>query len=383
MNQHPIHLSRIAARHAVAGAVALLVAAAANAQTAPSAGDPAPATATAAAAPLVQVYGLVDVDAQRAQPAGAQALSLVSSGGMSTSYWGVRGGQDVGDGIRAIFDITGFLRVDTGAQGRFDGDTAWSRYAWVGLQTPYGTFRGGRQSSPSFINTIIYNPFGDSPGYNPVFAQNYVTSAGEPMMTGSGATDNAWSNTLGYTSPDFDGVTFVALAAPSEGTTAGRRASIGVRYRSTVWGAGLSADRLEKMGLLFSRPQDGPPPAPAGFVANEGTTINAGGWYDLGVVKLYAQAVSTRLSNATQDVDLTTRSLGLSAPLGKGHLLLDWGSTRKSQTHLAAATRNTTSAGYDYNLASNIDLYAVVSLDALTAKTTGTTYGAGLRYRFP
>jgi len=71
----------------------------------------------------VQLYGQVDewVGAQKF-PGGKTAV-VVSGGGMSTSYWGMKGTEDLGNGYKAIFTLEGFFRAQNGQYGRFTGDT--------------------------------------------------------------------------------------------------------------------------------------------------------------------------------------------------------------------------------------------------------------------
>ncbi|RKN96404.1 porin, partial [Burkholderia mallei] len=91
----------------------------------------------------VQLYGQVDewIGAQKF-PGGQRAWG-VQGGGMSTSYWGLRGTEDLGGGYQAIFTLEDFFRAQNGHYSSFDGDTFFGRNAYVGLATPYGTVRAG------------------------------------------------------------------------------------------------------------------------------------------------------------------------------------------------------------------------------------------------
>ena len=66
----------------------------------------------------VQLYGQVDewVGAQKF-PGGKTAVQ-VSGGGMSTSYWGLKGAEDLGNGYKAIFTLEGFFRAQNGQFGQ-------------------------------------------------------------------------------------------------------------------------------------------------------------------------------------------------------------------------------------------------------------------------
>jgi predicted porin len=62
------------------------------------------------------------------QPTGG-SMTRVISGGMNTSRWGLRG-EDLGGGLKAVFNLEGGILMDTGAQ---DG-ALFKRQANVGLE---------------------------------------------------------------------------------------------------------------------------------------------------------------------------------------------------------------------------------------------------------
>ena len=67
----------------------------------------------------VQLTGLVDVFAGSMKMAGdASSKSVVDSGGLTTSWFGMKGTEDLGGGLKAHFNLTSFIKVDTGTQGR-------------------------------------------------------------------------------------------------------------------------------------------------------------------------------------------------------------------------------------------------------------------------
>ena len=102
-----------------------------------------------------------------------------------------------------------------------------------------------------------------------------------------------------------------------------------------------------------------------------------GGFYDFQVVKLfltYGQA-----KNDVSNAKLKTAQLGASVPIGAGKLLASYAQTRNN---LLDAKRQTLTVGYDYNLSKRTDLYTNVMHDRITNRSSGTSYGIGLRHRF-
>ena len=187
------------------------------------------AQAQPAAGPGLQLYGLVDAAVGRfAGPAAGvnaqdRAITKLEGGGMSTSHWGVRGTEDLGGGLSAQFELSSFVRNDSGATGRSDAlpapvnvaaDPVFSRAAWVGVShRDWGRVRLGNVTSLLFFNSITSNAFGDSTVLGPL---NLVTFIGSPLTGGT-----AWANSAAYDSPSIAGFNASVAHAISEGQGGG------------------------------------------------------------------------------------------------------------------------------------------------------------------
>ncbi|WP_457419385.1 porin [Roseateles sp. P5_E7] len=324
----------------------------------------------------VSLYGILDAGAYSKQLAGETRLKTLSSGVMSTSRWGFRGSEDLGGGVKALFDVSSFLRADTGEQGRFPNDAMYSRYSWVGLSTPtLGRLRLGRVTTPGFLLGITTSPFGDSTTVGPYLLHTYLGSASQPLMTGGGVTDSAWSNSVAYNTPVFGGFSFSAQLAAGEGTTAGRRSAVGANYANGPFTLGVAYDKLDKMSLSFSKP-------PASILMEDGSTLQAAATYDFKVVKLFAKYGSTQLERPGTEIKLGTVAFGALMPLGSGRLMFEGARTNKEQTLLTDVKRTTISFGYGYDFSKRTDLYAVVMSDKLTGVKSGFGYTLGIRHNF-
>jgi predicted porin len=78
---------------------------------------------------------------------------MVKDGGLGASNWGLRGTEDLGGGLRALFQIQGNLALDTGVVGgpNSSGTTSmWNQTAAVGVASDWGTIKFGRQVSPTY-----------------------------------------------------------------------------------------------------------------------------------------------------------------------------------------------------------------------------------------
>lgn len=350
----------------------------------------------AAAQSSVTVYGVFDLAIAQRQLAGQDAVRNVDSGLMETSHVGFRGSEDLGQGLKANFDLSSFIRLDTGEATRgIPSEAFWSRAAWAGLSGGWGSLRLGRISTPNFIATMRFNPFGPAAGLNPTFLHTYIGSAAQPMTTGSGATDSAWNNSLSYASPNIAGFVLGLQAAPSEGGTAGRRMGASLSYGAPgqPLAAMLTYDRTEHATLSFPLAIPTLPGAVPPFIGTDFATWQLGVSWDLGAAKLFGQVADTQIDGsragpppAAKTIDLRTWQLGVSIPLGAGALLASATRTERdlnfSGLGATDQSRTTISVGYDYNLSKRTDVYAVAMGDRVTDLDSGTTLALGLRHRF-
>jgi predicted porin len=91
----------------------------------------------------VTLYGLLDEGITRASNVTGHIQTAMSSGVMQGNRWGIRGVEDLGRQMKAIFRLENGFDISTGALGQ--GGLEFGRTAWVGLQTIDGTITFGRQ----------------------------------------------------------------------------------------------------------------------------------------------------------------------------------------------------------------------------------------------
>ncbi len=112
----------------------------------------------------VTVYGIADAGVEYVTNATATqgSQARVISGGKNTSRWGVRGSEDLGGGLKAVFQLEGGIFMDTGAQ---DG-TLFKRQATVGLEGELGKLVIGRSFTTTYDFLIQFDPLGFAPNYS-------------------------------------------------------------------------------------------------------------------------------------------------------------------------------------------------------------------------
>lgn len=98
----------------------------------------------------VTLYGLIDtslvyVNNAKSATSGQNASQfLLNSGSLNTARWGLRGEEDLGGGLSAVFDLESGFNAANGTLK--NGGDLFGRGAWVGLSSSqYGTVTLGRQ----------------------------------------------------------------------------------------------------------------------------------------------------------------------------------------------------------------------------------------------
>lgn len=318
----------------------------------------------------VQLMGTVDVWVGGLELAGDPGRrTVVNSGGMTTSWFGFKGTEDLGGGLKANFALTGFLQADSGNPGRFAGDPFFSRDANVSLASPaWGSLTLGRALAPNFLPTILFNPFGDSFTFSPLVLHNNVGLFNGTGWTATTPSDTGWANEILYSTPSFGGLTAnLHYQLGEQANTNGPR-NVGINL--LYFGGPFSATAFYERDNISN-------PVSAPFAAGDTKTDwMVGAAYDFTVVKLFAT-----YGRAKSDVlvpKARTATLGASVPLGGGKLLAGIARTEVDPGN----TRKTTTVGYDYNLSKSTDVYAMVMHDSITTFSSGTSFGAGIRKRF-
>ena len=339
----------------VAAAAGLLLAGAAQAQSS------------------VNLYGLVDLSAGSFQTAGGPSVKRLDSGNMSTSYWGIKGTEDLGGGVRANFQLEGFLNADTGTAGRVAGvDAFWARNANVSLSGGFGTVKPGRQAPPLFVSTLLFNAFGDSFGYSPAIRQYYSAPYGTPLVGDSG-----WNNAIGYSLPSYGGLSANVVIAAGEGaaTAKGKNFGANVLYFSGPFAATVAWQDVKAQGVLGRAISAFP-----GF--QNQTTYQAGGSFDAGLLKVYAQYGKVN-TYATKNVITTNANAGVKVPFGAGAFLAQYGRSVVQTDGVSLDTKSQIgTVGYDYFLSKRTDVYAIVMGEKLTGVKKGMTYAVGVKHTF-
>ncbi len=225
----------------------------------------------------VTVYGLLDagVDLTRA---GKGSSYRVISGGDAASRWGIRGAEDLGDGLSAVFKLESAVLLDTGSTA----PAFWLRESSVGVSSSrLGTVTMGRTPTPYWMTSWVLDAFvwGTSGGYPAISRSGATTQQLLPLLLNARV-----DNSLSYVSPGMNGFEFRAQGALGEGSASvGRSFSAATRYAKGAVDVALAWQRQNSSNNANGNVQ----------------AIALGGSYDLGAAKAYAGYTNEKNSCST------------------------------------------------------------------------------------
>jgi len=319
-------------------------------------------TGVAQAQSSVTLYGIVDTYVGRTKagaPGAETSTTVLNSGGLSTSRWGVKGEEDLGGGLKAVFKLEQRVNADNGTT---TADTAFDRQAYVGLAGGFGEVQIGNVWSAFDDVFYIGNPLFDSFVFAPG-AANY-SLGGNPVMASYNYNDKP-RNAIRYTSPSFGGFSgAVSYGLKEAGTVS--QTDFNIAYA----GGPISA-------ALAYQVQDN-----ANGAGSDDKFTYASIAYDLGVAVIKAGYGTTRNVIASKTDDY---QVGVDFPLSSA-LTLSAGYASSKDKDGSDVKRNGYAFGANYKLSKRTDFYAAYNNSK--EKTAGTTtekfsfFGAGIRHSF-
>ncbi|AOY94987.1 hypothetical protein BKK79_24440 [Cupriavidus sp. USMAA2-4] len=140
--------------------------------------------ALASAQSSVTLYGVADINVEFANHVGAipsaangfnpgtsNSVYRMDSGGLSGSRWGLRGTEDLGNGLKGVFVLESGFNLDTGTSQQ--GGRLFGRQAYVGVQSAtLGQISLGRQYTSMFEALANFAPAAYATQYEPVVLQS-------------------------------------------------------------------------------------------------------------------------------------------------------------------------------------------------------------------
>jgi predicted porin len=140
----------------------------------------------------------------------------VTNGVWSGSRFAISGTEELGGGLKGIFNVEHRMSPDTGTVT--GGTLFWAGQSWVGIQGGFGAIRLGRQYSPMFRALAG----GDVTGYS--WYNDLAGGSLAPVAAGASGAVGGWTlrlaNDVSYQSPSIGGFTIHAAYAAGEDAVA-------------------------------------------------------------------------------------------------------------------------------------------------------------------
>ncbi len=305
----------------------------------------ASAFAGSANAQSLTTYGIVDMGFVGESGGTAGSIDKITSGAQSGTRLGFKGTEDLGNNMKALFVLETGIAADK--SGFNQGNLAFARQSFIGLQSDAGTLTLGRQYTPFFLTLNgVADPFASGLAGN---AQNLIPTSGIRM-------DNA----VKYASPIFSGVSAEVAYGFGESTAGADRAS------RNVGGSIGYSDSTLNVRLAHHRAND----SSTGTTDNTSTMLAAN--YKFEVAKVFAAYSDNDLqvSGVGKSRDLL---IGVSVPVGNHTFIASYiNKDGRSASNLDASQFG---LGYTYAMSKRTNLYAAWA--TIDNKRGGVLYTVG------
>ena len=336
---------------------------------------------SAQAQSAVTLFGTLDVNARYVKN-GDNSLKSLSSDGATNSRFGVRGVEDLGDGLQAGFWLESGLNADEGTAG--EATRFWNRRSTVSILGNFGEVRLGRDEVPTYLGASEYDAFGTA---GVATGNKFITT--QKLGTSVDTLKRA-DNQISYFTPNsLGGFYGRASVAAGEGTACkkyiGGRAGyakgpldVSLSYGQTTVAPAATGDDKYKMFALGAS-YDFSVVKLSGYYTQQKFAAQKLGVFNLGAQVPVSQAGVIRVSY------IKAKAAGLDNVTG----LVD---TSQNNAHQFAV-------GYLHNLSKRTALYATVakvsnngaaaynvvsstSLPSLGGGLSSTGYEFGVRHSF-
>jgi len=334
----------------------------------------------------LSMYGVIDITAGSFQTSYQEGTvnsraTKVDGNQMITSFFGLRGTEDLGGGLKAGFMLESFLRPDIGGSGRTGADVFWARAANVWLENSLGKVVVGRQGTLLFTNTLSYNPLGSAFGLSPAIR---LTFLGGGPLAGNDKSDSGFSNAISYFTPNLSGFTGAVQVQFGESADEDTTYALSAQYKAgpfSIGGAWQTVESAEAPKANFA----------AGQKQNFGTL---GVSYDAGFARLFGQYGEFRnygFTASADQIDTKLFTLGAAVPVSKaGTVIAAYGQSTEEATGTGTTpdTDHTVfTLAYTHGLSKRTTAYAAYMMDKEDRATgpkfkTGHTYLVGVRHAF-
>lgn len=322
----------------------------------------------------VDVYGRIDtglsyVHEKIGDQAGTDKLSM-DSGLSSSSRWGLKGSEDLGNGYQVGFVLESGFSSDTGAIG--EEGKLFNREATLRVSGPFGSIYAGRMGRiGSDAGSVGFYAGSVSP-----FGSGWGKMAGHFAVTAN--YDTRYSNALAYVSPKVGPVTVYAQYTMGNATENesgdDRLFSLGAQADFGALQVLGLVEYLNKKSVAITTVYDD-------SQYDDSYTINLGGSYDFSVAKVFlagqyfkaAPNYAGMKANFADEIGQGNEwrysfdgfgvNVGATAPIGAGEFLVSAGYGKGDLNFNTEDAKRSADAyiiqvGYTYPFSKRTNLYA-------------------------
>jgi predicted porin len=312
--------------------------------------------ASAWAQSTVTTFGVIDVGMSRYSVSGGQNKIGMSVDNHTSSRFGVRGSEDLGGGLSAMFWLESVVNAKT------PNALAFERRSVLGLTSrQWGTLLLGRDYTPGFnITGAFGNPWNTNGA-----GKSLLWDARASSYSGAGqSTSVRSSNAINYFLPrGLGGVYGQFMYAPSEANQGKPGRYIGARlgYAKGPWDVSAAYNTVAGgVGRPVTAPRD---------LRNLG--LGVGYKFDFG--RLSFLHINDEIELATGDQKIRGYSLGMTIPVGTGELRGAYDLVKYDHP-LSKAEAQKLSLGYVHHLSKRTSLYTTA---AIVENKNGATFASG------
>ena len=302
----------------------------------------------------------------------------LESGYNASSRFGVKGTEDLGNGLSVGFKLENGFNADTGSFG--DSSRLFNREAALTLKGGFGEVAFGRMGGlTSSAGT-----------YDLFFAQADAFDGGANGITTGFAMSDRYDNTITYATPEVAGAKFYAQYSFQANGAESNHSGDNNRYAAL--GASYQLGNLGLVGVVDSYMYGENPTDQGSATAKsdkKGYTYNLGANYDFGMMKVFGAAQYMDNAPLYQGINEVTKKtslqdgyalmLGTQVPVAAGTLTAAayYNDVEQSYTENKAAKYESNyyglAARYEYPLSTRTSLYTGAGYSQLKAEQAGNS----------
>ncbi len=322
----------------------------------------------------VVIYGTVDANVNKV----SRASTAV--GKHDNNKLGFKGVEDLGNGLKALFQLEIRYELDTGTlesntRPLFQGQSR------VGLQGAFGTVRLGRGLTAYQESSTAFEPWSGMPSRAGFQPDIHIAGYTSDPLSGAGNSRNRFSNAVFYNTPVLSGFQLNATVATKEGNGGPTASIVGGGTIANPEYPALVAEASANPYSLSGTYTNGPVAAMLGYERNALETklwSVAGSFNPITPLKLMASYQEQDQGHTVGAAADETKSWVIGANFTVGSGLIRAGYGRLTPENTTKTKR--ASIGYEHNLSKRTYVYAEASQTKIVNKTN--YYGVGVHHNF-